>query len=214
MTPLTIEQLQKATGANTENATKYLPHLQVALNTYNINTPKRVAGFLSQIGHESKGLSTVIENLNYSTEALLKLFRRSRISVEDAQAYGRRRGQRAQQVKLANILYGGPFGEKNLGNTKPDDGSRFIGRGLKQLTGRYNYQSCGAALGIDLVNSPDLLLLPKYAALSAGWFWSTNKLNELADSGDVLAMTRRVNGGTNGLTQREELWEAGLRALT
>lgn len=214
MIPLTIEQLQKATGANASNAAIYLPHLQVACKTYSITSPQRLAGFLSQIGHESAGLSTVVENLNYSTDALLKLFSRSRISLEDANRYGRKQGQRANQVMLANILYGGAFGVRNLGNTKVGDGWLFRGRGLKQLTGRYNYKVCGEALGVDLINNPDLLLLPEYAAMSAGWFWSSNKLNDLADEADVIAMTRKVNGGTNGLAQRQALWQLGLEVFT
>ena len=210
MIPMTVEQLQKATGANAENAAKYLPHLQVACKLYSITSQRRIAGFLSQIGHESGGLSTVVESLNYSTDALLKLFSRSRISAEDAHAYGRRRGQAANQKEIAILLYGGEFGRKNLGNTRASDGWVFRGRGLKQLTGRYNYGVCGDKLGLPLVNNPDLLLLPEHAAMSAGWFWSHNKLNDLADLGDVQGMTRRVNGGTNGLAQREALWQAGL----
>ena len=210
MIPLTAEQVQHATGASLSNAAIYLPFLQVACENYSITSPRRVAGFLSQIGHESAGLSRLVENLNYSVDGQLKTFSRRRISQHDALLYGRRSGHSADQKAIANIVYGGAWGHMNLGNTQPGDGWAYRGRGLKQLTGRDNYRRCGDALRIDLIGNPDLLLLPANAAMSAGWFWSTNKLNDIADLGDVLGMTRRVNGGTNGLAQREALWQAGL----
>lgn len=213
MIPRTGEQVQCATGATLANAALFLPFLQSTCNLYSITSPRRVAGFLSQIGHESAGLSTLLENLSYSVDGLLKTFSRRRISVEQANAWGRRPGHSANREAIANQVYGGEWGRTNLGNTEPGDGWTFRGRGLKQLTGRDNYQRCGDALRIDLIGSPDLLLLPVNAALSAGWFWSTNKLNDIADLGDVLGMTRRVNGGTNGLAQREALWQSGLRAF-
>jgi putative chitinase len=213
MTPITPEFIQRATGASSANAILFLPHLDETCRANSINTPRRLAGFLSQIGHESGGLSRLEESLNYSTDALLAKFSRTRISAEDANAFGRRRGQPADQNKLANILYGGAFGRANLGNTHPGDGAKFIGRGLKQLTGRGNHTRCGDALGLDLVANPKLLLLPVNAARSAGWFWAVNGLNQLADLGDVLGMTRRVNGGTFGLSERNALWDEGLKVL-
>lgn len=208
MIPLNAEYLMAATGAKRENAEKFLPFIQGACKAYDITTPMRVAGFLSQVGHESGGLASLQENLNYKVEAILKLFGRHRISEEDARRYGRNEatGQKADQKALADILYGGEFGRKNLGNTEPGDGSAFIGRGLKQLTGRSNYKRCGDAIGVDLIANPDLLLQPAYAALSAAWFWKTNNLNALADKGDVPGMTKRINGGTIGLDQRQALY--------
>ena len=210
MIPLTAEYLMAATGANRENAEKFLPFIQGACKAYDITTPQRVAGFLSQIGHESGGLASLQENLNYSVEAILKLFGRHRISEADARLYGRTATQKANQKALADILYGGEFGRKNLGNTEPGDGSRFIGRGLKQLTGRSNYKRCGDAIGTDLIANPEKLLEPVNAALSAGWFWSANGLNALADKGDVVAMTKRINGGDIGLVQRQALYAAAM----
>jgi putative chitinase len=208
--PISIEYLMSATGSNRENAEKFLPFIQGACKAYDITTPQRVAGFLSQIGHESGGLSSLQENLNYSVDAILKLFGRHRISEADARLYGRTATQKANQKALADILYGGEFGRKNLGNTEPGDGSRFIGRGLKQLTGRSNYKRCGDAIGTDLIANPEKLLEPVNAALSAGWFWSTNNLNALADKGDVAAMTKRINGGDIGLAQRQALYAAAM----
>jgi putative chitinase len=215
MIPISAEQIMVATGANKENAEKFLPFIQGACKAYEINTPERIAGFLSQIGHESGGLASLQENLNYKVDAILKLFGRHRISEADARKFGRDDaiGQKANQKALADILYGGEFGRKNLGNTEPGDGSRFIGRGLKQLTGRSNYKRCGDAIGTDLVADPEKLLEPVNAALSAGWFWSANGLNALADKGDVAAMTKRINGGDIGLAQRQALYDKAIKAL-
>ena len=209
MIPLNAEQVMRATGATRAHAELYLPFLQGTCKAYDITSPKRIIGFLSQIGVESAGLSQIEENLNYSVAGLLRTFGRHRISAEDAHAYGRRRGQAADQKELAIILYGGEFGRKNLGNTGVSDGWLYRGRGLKQLTGRWNYAACGKAIGEDLIARPDRLLLPVNAALSAGWFWASKGLNAVADKGDVAEMTRIVNGGANGLDRRMALWEQG-----
>jgi putative chitinase len=158
-------------------------------------------------------MSCLQESLNYSVDAILKLFGRHRISEADARRYGRTPAQKADQVALANILYGGAFGAKNLGNTEQGDGWRFRGRGLKQLTGRSNYKRCGDAIGLDLVGSPNLLLEPGPAAMSAAWFWHANGLNALADKSDVVAMTKRINGGDIGLPQRQALFKAAMTAF-
>lgn len=213
MIPLTAAQVQRATGSTLANAELYLPFLQGACKAYDITSPKRLAGFLSQIGHESGGMSTLEENLNYSVEGLMRTFGPGRIGEADAQQYGRRRGQPANQQMIANIVYGGMWGKRNLGNEHPGDGWTFRGRGLKQLTGRSNYLRCGDAIGEKLTLWPDRLLLPVNAALSAAWFWSANGLNELADKGDVPAMTKRINGGRNGLSERTALWRTGLEVF-
>jgi putative chitinase len=210
MTPLTVDFLMAATGATQANAQRFLPHLQETCERYDITTPNRIAGFLSQIGHESGGLARLQESLNYSVDALLSLFGRHRISEADARLYGRAQGRPANQEMLANILYGGQFGRTNLGNTEPGDGWRFRGRGLKQLTGRSNYRRCGEAIGEDLIGDPDRLLQPALAARSAGWFWNSRGLNAVADRGDVAAMTKLVNGGDIGLAQREALFRTAL----
>lgn len=104
-------------------------------------------------------------------------------------------------------------GRKDLGNTQPGDGKRFMGRGLIQITGRHNYTVAAAALGVDLLNHPELLEQPADAALSAAWFWSTHGLNELADQGQFQTITRRINGGLNAYSERLQLYGAGKRAL-
>lgn len=104
-------------------------------------------------------------------------------------------------------------GRSDLGNTQPCDGVRFKGRGLIQITGRANYAACGAALGLDLLVRPELLEQPVNACRSAAWFWKTHGLNELADAGDQVRVTRRVNGGTNGLADRLALFAVADRVL-
>jgi putative chitinase len=213
MIPLNAAQVQRATGATRANAELFLPFIQGTCKAYSITSPRRIAGFLAQIGVESQGLSKLEENLNYSTEALIKRFGRHRISVEDAQRFGRRPGQRADQQALANTLYGGPWGLKNLGNVKPGDGWRHRGMGAKHLTGLANHRRCGEAIGEDFVGHPERLLLPVNAALSAGWFWADKGLNAIADAGDIERMSLVVNGGTNGLPERIALWNQNLQVF-
>lgn len=102
-----------------------------------------------------------------------------------------------------------------LGNTPEadGDGQKYCGRGLIQVTGRTNYQACGEALGLDLLTSPELLEQPQHAAASAAWFWHSRGLNALADRGDFVGITRKINGGTNGLADRQTLWERARKVL-
>lgn len=104
-------------------------------------------------------------------------------------------------------------GRADLGNTQQGDGFKFRGRGLIQITGRANYAECGEALGLDLISQPELLEQPEWAAKSAAWFWSTRGLNTLADAGDFERITRRINGGLNGLADRLALWEKARAVL-
>lgn len=208
-----VEQLQAATGCTKDRAILFLPYLQGAMKAYEITTPRRMAGFLSQIAHESGRLETLEESLNYSVDALLKMFGRHRISEADARKFGRAPGQKADKQNIANLIYGGAWGKEHLGNVVWGDGWRFRGRGLKQLTGRANYTRCGHAIGEDLANRPERLLMPVNAALSAGWFWKTNGLNEIADSGDIRKMTKVINGGDLGLPERTALYGQALEVL-
>lgn len=104
-------------------------------------------------------------------------------------------------------------GRKDLGNTHPGDGQKYRGRGLIQITGRSNYRDCGLALGVDLVDSPELLESPEMACRSAAWFWYAKNLNELADKGDFLLITKRINGGTNGYKDRLAYYERAQQVL-
>lgn len=168
-----------------------------------------IALFLAHAGHESAGFRHLEESLNYSVESLSKLFGAHRISRLEIQLYGRKPGQKANEVQLGNILYGGSWGNANLGNIHEGDGYRYRGRGIFQLTGRDNYTRCAEATGLDLVNQPDLLVTdPEAAAVSALWFW-----NERVSGHDVRTTTRQVNGGLNGLTDRIERYKRALQVL-
>jgi putative chitinase len=179
------------------------PGLNAAMAKYQITTPARVAAFIAQVGHESSQLTAVVENLNYSAQALQSTWP-SRFSAEVANASAR------QPEKIANIAYA-----SRMGNGAPGsgDGWKYRGRGLIQVTGRANYQKCGDALGLDLITKPELLQEPANAAMSAAWFWYANGLNALADAGDLQAITRKINGGLNGYADRAELYERALKVL-
>lgn len=196
---MTKDQFMRAAGISSSLAEKWYPYIVEAMNTYGIDTPKRQAHFIGQIGTESRGFQSVQESLNYSV-AGLAIFG-LRLTAAQREQLGRKPGEKAlspeRQAAIANIVYGGRFG-----NNLNGDGWKYRGRGLKQITFKSNYEECGKALGLNLVDSPDLLLQDKYAALSAGWFWKANGCNQFADAGDVNGLTRRINGGLNGLQDR------------
>jgi putative chitinase len=170
---------------------KWFEPLQETFEKYQINTPKRQACFIGQCMHESGGFRLLRENLNYSARALMNTWP-SRFSDADvAEQYAR------QPEKIANKVYGG-----RMGNTEDGDGAKYIGRGLIQLTGKDNYKAFGEAIGEDLVANPQLVEEPRYAALSAGWFWNKRGLNALADVMDVTTLTVRINGGKIGIDDR------------
>jgi putative chitinase len=186
---MTSEQL-----AQLDIDSKWLQPLEDTFAKYDISTPQRQAAFIGQCAHESANFRTLTENLNYSAKGLMATWP-SRFPTEAfANEYNR------QPEKIANRVYGGRMGN---GTEETGDGWRYRGRGLKQLTGKENYERCGSGLGVDLVSNPDWLLDPKYAALSAGWFWNKHNLNDLADAGDFETMTKRINGGLIGLDDRK-----------
>lgn len=125
----------------------------------------------------------------------------------------------SSQLRLTRELWGptpaqkGYEGRKELGNTYPGDGFRYRGRGLIQITGRDNYRKCGAMLGFDLLNAPELLEGPTLAARSAAWFWCRNRLNDLADKNDQVGICHRVNGGENGLAERLAFYDEARKVL-
>ncbi len=197
-------------------AEAYAPQLLDQMKRSQIDVrPQRAAMFLGQIHVESGGFKNVVENLNYSTGALISLFGRHRISAAEAQRYGRNEQHPADPQALANVLYGGAFGRRELGNTEVGDGWRFRGSGLKQLTGRDNYRRFSLAwLGDEsLLRDPVRIERPDGAVASAIWFWNSHRLNELADYGDVVAVTKTVNGGSNGLDERRRWYNAYLKAF-
>lgn len=175
--------------------------LRSAMAEAGITDPNEQAAFMAQMDHESAGFTRLEENLNYKPEQFLAMYgKRAGIStVEEAQAI-LSRGPEA----TAEAMYGGAWGRKNLGNVEPGDAARFTGRGYVQLTGRSNYEAAGKALGIDLVRNPELAKDPATAARIATWYWqSRSGLSEAAKRGDVSAVTKKINGGTNGLADRQ-----------
>ena len=179
----------------------FVPVLNAAMSQYQIVGTKRIAAFIAQVGHESGHLTRLVENLNYSADALCRNWP-SRFSVELASAVARKPEQ------IANIAYG-----NRMGNTAPGDGWKYRGRGLIQITGKNNYGVCGEALGLDLIEQPELLEKPQHACISAAWFWATKGLSTLADEGKFETITRRINGGLNGLADRQMLYVRALKVL-
>lgn len=170
---------------------------------FEINTVLRQAAFLAQCGHESGGLRLTEENLNYNAGALSRTWP-SRFPADVAARYAK------NPEMIANRAYCDRMGN---GPEASGEGWAYRGRGLIQLTGKANYTACSDALGIDLVSEPDLVAQNPVAVLSAGWFWDTNRLNALADSQDLLTMTKRINGGTIGLEDRIKHYEHMKHAL-
>lgn len=195
---MTNEQL-KALGIDE----KWLEPLNETFEKYDINTIQRQASFIGQCAHESGNFKTLQENLNYSAEGLMKTWPSRFPTKELADQYAR------QPAKIAGKVYNG-----RLGNTSEEEASKYLGRGLIQLTGRENYANCGTALGVDFIGNPNLLIEPKYASLSAGWFWNKKGLNSLADAKDYETMTKRINGGLHGFDDRKAKIANAITALS
>lgn len=166
-------------------------------NAYNVNTPLRLAHFFAQAEHESD-LKPRAESMNYSVDALIEGFGRHRISIEDARKYGRTNNRPANQQMIANILYGGDWGRKNLGNTEPNDGWNMRGQGIFQLTGRGNLTVLSKDTRIDFVGKPSLLLNEADSLIAALWYWNTHKLSRYADVDDGLSISKIINLGSAG----------------
>lgn len=188
---------------------------------FEINTPQRIAGFLAQTSHESGGYTMLSENLNYKAATLAACWpTRFAVLGPDKKPKKDEKGKNiptavansiaGKPELIANLVYSSRMGN---GPAESGEGWKYRGRGLKQLTGKYNYTKCGEALGLDLVNNPDLLLEPMAAARSAGWFWKTNNLSSFADNGDILGMTKKINGGTIGLAERQAKYDKCLKAI-
>jgi putative chitinase len=160
---------------------------------FNINTKNQQAMFIGQCSHECGNFRILEENLNYRAETLMKLWPKRFPSLEFAKQYEK------NPKKIANSVYANRMGNRDEAS---GDGYRFRGRGALQCTGHSTYFHAGKALGIDFVMQPDLVATPKYAALTAGWFWETHKLNPPADALDYTKVTKIINGGIIGLDDR------------
>ena len=172
--------------------------LDAAMRRFEIATPARVAAFCAQLAHESGQLQRWTENLSYRWERLRQVFPKYFPSDAEARPFDRK------PERIANRVYANRMGN---GPEASGDGWRYRGRGPIQLTGKDNYRACGQGIGVDLVDDPDLLVTPEPGCLAAAWFWARNGLNALADAGDFVTITRRINGGLNGLAERREFWE-------
>ncbi len=183
----------------------WLEPLNETFKRFNINTPLRQAAFIGQCGHECANFKILEENLNYRAETLIRIWPKRFPSLEFAKQYEK------NPKKIANSVYANRMGNRDEAS---GDGYRFRGRGCLQTTGSANYFHAGKALGVDLIMEPDLLSTPKYAALAAGYFWDTHKLNQFADSRDYTTMTKKINGGTIGLQDRIKHIEHAFEVLS
>jgi putative chitinase len=184
---------------------KWVDALNETFDRFDISNPNRQAAFIGQCGHECGNFRLLEENLNYKAATLMKLWSNRFPTLEIANQYA------GNPKKIANMVYANRMGNRDESS---GDGYRFRGRGCIQTTGHANYYHAGQALGVDFVMNPDLVSTPKYAALTAGFFWATHNLNGPAEAGDNLRVTKVINGGTNGLDDRINRTNNALAVLT
>ena len=204
MALVTFEQLDDFFEDTDEKIIEqYVEFLNEVMEFYEINTPQRISMFLAQVGHESGGLRTIKENLNYSADRLKVIFPKYFRGV-DPTPYAR------NPQKIANKIYADRMGN---GNEASGDGYKYRGRGLIQLTGKTNYTWFAASLEITPEEAAEYMGTFEGAAQSACWFWETNKLNDWADKSDIEKMTKIINGGTIGLEDRKKHYAHALHVL-
>lgn len=183
--------------------TQWVEPLNKTIQRYQIDTRLRASAFIAQTGHESGELTAITENLNYSADALLRVFGKY-FSADQAKLYAR------NPAKIANRVYANRMGN---GPESSGDGWKFRGRGLIQVTGKNNYSALAKSLNMTIDETIAYLETKEGAAMSAGWFWSTNGLNVLADANRFTDLTKRINGGTNGIAHRKALWNRALKVI-
>jgi putative chitinase len=189
---------------NNQYVNHWYEALALLLPDYDINTVPRVAAFLAQTAHESGGYKALKENLNYRAETLMKVWPRYFPNIDVARQYAQ------QPERIANRAYGGRMGN---GPEASGDGFRYCGRGLIQLTGKDNYTRFAESIETPVEEIPEFLGTFEGAVQSACWFWETNNLNQFADSGDMLTLTKRINGGTLGLDDRIKHYNHAMHIL-
>lgn len=194
-----------AAGITPTVARVLLPHLIVAFDRFEIDTPRRMAAFIGQYSHETSGFTRLEENLYYTDPARIAQMFSALREVEKARAFTR------QPKALANRVYANRNGN---GSEATGDGWNYRGRGLPHLTGRGNYRAAGSALGLPLEQNPDRVADPEAAVLVGAWYWKANGLNGLADRWQLDAITRGINGAAMaGRTDRVERCNRALEAL-
>jgi putative chitinase len=202
---ITQQQLGACIGNN-----PYLEQWTDALNKilpdYGIDTPERVAAFVAQSAHESGNFTALHENLNYRAETLRKVFPKYFTDASAAQIAS----QPNKAELIANRVYANRMGN---GAEESGDGFRYCGRGLIQLTGKSNYQAFAESIETPVEQIPEFLATFEGAVQSACWFWESNNLNQYADSGDIVTMTKRINGGTIGLEDRQKHYNHALEVF-
>lgn len=203
---LSLDQLYEINGKMYKDKCEYyLEALNLILPEYQINTNLRLCHFLAQIIHESGHLKYNQENLNYSAKALRSVFGKYFPTDALAEQYARK------PEKIANRVYA-----NRMGNGDEDSGDGWLrrGRGLIQLTGTDNYKACSKALNIDLMKNPDLIVSnAEVCVKTACWFWSSKRLNEWADKDDIITITKKINGGYNGLEDRTKILNTAKKVL-
>jgi putative chitinase len=183
---------------------EWIDALNETFTRFNLTTNNQKAMFIGQCSHECGNFRLLEENLNYRAETLMKLWPKRFPSLEFAKQYEK------NPKKIANSVYANRMGNRDEAS---GDGYRFRGRGALQCTGHSTYFHAGKALGVDFVMQPDLIATPKYAALTAGWFWETHKLNPPSDALDYTKVTKIINGGTIGLDDRIKHVQQALAVL-
>ena len=207
MSLLTVDQLRAMIPTN-KDIDAWCEELNKALPKYEITTDQRIAGFISQCAHESMDFNALSENLNYREETLNKVFPRYfGPGKRNAAEYAK------NPEKIANYVYMDEFRTSKLGNVHPGDGWRFRGRGLKQLTGRDNYTRFAKDYDLTAEEAAVWVETKEGALASALWFWNTNNLNPIADTGNVAALTKKINGGDIGLADRQARYAKAMAAL-
>lgn len=203
--------MQLAVGLSDAMTSRWASPILAAMAEFGIDTPKRQAAFLPQAAHESKRFASLHESFDYSIPSLRSTFR-DRINGELANRLGRQPGESsvpmARQATIANLVYGGRFGNNTTG-----DGWRYRGGGIMQITFLANYAACRDAIGVDIVGNIGLVDDPVVAARMAGWFWKTRRCNDPADAGDFVGLTKKINPALNGLDDRTALWLVAKRVL-
>lgn len=207
---MTLEQFRDAAGISQPMAERWYKPFKTAYEQYFVYSPLVMAHIIAQVGHESGGFARLEENLSYrSADRLITVFG-SRNGLDRHKAYL----LAGNPIEIANFVYGGEWGRRNLGNTQQNDGWFFRGGGLIQLTGRANYTKASEALGIDIMRLPDLVRKDKAIAAQVAmwWLWS-NGLLKYFEADDVRGATRRINGGLNGITDRINRLERAKKVL-
>jgi len=218
---LSLNDLIQGTGCSNKVAEVWLPYFNSIPKNFGIDTPLRMAAFLAQVGHESGGLTLLEENLNYSAEGLANVWPKRYAKKLQNGLYAKNNVGRylpsalaikiaRKPVLIASWTYADRMGN---GSVESQEGWKYRGRGILQITGKSNYAELTLNTGIDFVSNPDLLKEPAYALISACFFWKSNNLNRFADKKDIVSLSKVINGGIIGLEHRKALYEKACKTL-